>query len=88
MAILVIFLLGVGNFALHKAVLEYRFQILSQIPGFSLLLGGKISLIAEFFVLLAAMLLVSGGMTGWGWIYLGYSVFNGVAGWMILTRRI
>ena len=28
------------------------------------------------------------GATGWAWAYLGYTSLNGVAAWLILTRRV
>jgi hypothetical protein len=87
MLLVITFLLGTGNFALHKAVLESRHPLLGQVPWFVHLLGGR-SMIAEFVVLFAALLLVEEGFAAWGWAYLGYSVLNGVAAWLILTRRV
>jgi hypothetical protein len=88
MALILMFLLGVGNFAMHKAVLESRHPLLGHVPWFVHLLGGRVSLAAEFLLLLAALLLVAYGSTNWGWGYLGYSLLNGVAAWLILSRRI
>lgn len=88
MAILVTFLLGIGNFAMHKAVLESGHPMLGHAPWFLHLLGGKISLASEFLVLLAALLLVANGQPGWGWAYLGYSGVNAAAAWLILSRRV
>ncbi len=88
MAIVLTFLLGIGNFAMHKAVLESRHPLLGQVPWFMHLLGGRAGLVTEFLLLLAALLLVAGGYPAWGWAYFGYSAFNGVAAWLILTRRI
>lgn len=85
-ALLLTFLLGIGNFALHKAVLESRHPLLRRMP--SLVLGGRASLLAEFIVLLGALLLVGNGYTGWSLAYLGYSGFNALAAWLILTRRV
>jgi len=85
-ALLVMFLLGVANFAMHKAVLESAHPVLSRMP--ILVLGGRASLVVEFFVLLGALLLVGNGYTGWGWAYLCYTAFNALAAWLILTRRI
>jgi hypothetical protein len=87
-ALLITFLLGVGNFTLHKAVLESGHPILARMPWFSEALGGRASLGAEFLVLLGAMLLVGTGSTGWAWAYFGYTAFNGVAAWLILSRRV
>lgn len=88
MAILVTFLLGVANFALHKAVLESRHPLLGQVPWFFHMLGGRFSLLVEFLMLLGAMLLVAGGSTGWAWAYAAYSLLNGASAWLILTGRV
>ncbi len=87
MAVFFTFLFGVANFALHKAVLESRHPLLGRMP-FMNMLGPKASLAAEFVVLLGAMLLVGSGNLAWAWAYLGYTVVNGVAAWLILTRRV
>src|SRR5690606_24177834 len=57
MAVILIFILGIGNFALHKAVLESGHPLLGRMPWFVHMLGGRITLVTEFLVLLAAMLL-------------------------------
>lgn len=88
MAILLIFVLGIGNFAMHKAVLESRHPLLGQLPWFVHLLGGRIGLLSEFLVLLAAMLLVANADPSWGIAYLAYSLFNALAAWLIITRRL
>jgi hypothetical protein len=88
MGIVLTFLLGIGNFSMHKAVIESRHPLLGQVPWFMHLLGGKAGLVTEFLLLLGAMLLVADGYAVWGWAYFGYTVFNSVAAWLILTRRI
>jgi len=88
MALVFIFLLGVGNFALHGAVLRSGHPMLGRSPWFVHLLGGRITLATEFLLLLAAMLLA---VEGWGWVvwaYSGYSALNALAAWLILTRRV
>jgi hypothetical protein len=45
-------------------------------------------MVLEFTLLLAALLLVAAGHSGWVWVYLGYSALNGAAAWLILSRRI
>ena len=87
MAIVLTFLLGIGNFAMHKAVLESRHPMLAQMPWFEFY-GGRFSLALEFLLLVGALLLTSSGHPGWGWAYLGYSALNGLAGWLILSRRV
>ena len=87
MAIVLTFLLGIGNFAMHKAVLESRHPMLAQMPWFELM-GGRFSMALEFLLLLGALLLAASGHPTWGWIYLAYSVLNGLAGWLIVSRRV
>lgn len=84
MAILVTFLLGIGNFAFHGAILDGRRRLLQDLPQFIQTLGGRASLIAEFVVLLAAMLLAADGRTAWAWAYFAYTVFNAAAAWVIV----
>lgn len=88
MGLILIFLLGIANFAVHKAVLESRHPLLGQVPMFFHLLGGRFSLVVEFLMLLGALLMVSQGSGGWLWLYLGYSGVNAVSAWLILTGRV
>lgn len=88
MALILTFLLGIGNFGLHKAVVESGHPMLSQMPWFYHQLSGRFSLVIEFLILLAAMLLSGPGI---GWVagtYLAYSVLNAVSAWLILTERV
>ncbi|GGC28501.1 hypothetical protein GCM10011371_15050 [Novosphingobium marinum] len=88
MAILMLFVLGVANFAMHKAVLESGHPLLGRMPWFFHMLNGRISLAVEFLMLLGAMLLVASGSTGWAWGYALYSGANGLSAWLILTHRV
>lgn len=88
MPIVLTFLLGIGNFALHRAVLESRHHLIEQMPRLLRALGGRASLLAEFVLLVGAMLLVADGHLGWGLAYFGYSMLNGLSSWLILSRRI
>ncbi len=88
MGVILIFLLGIANFAVHKAVLDSRHPLLGQVPMFFHLLGGRFSLAVEFLMLLGALLMVSQGSGGWLWLYLGYSGVNAVSAWLILTGRV
>ena len=86
--VFVIFGLGVVNFALHSAVLKSGHPLVEQMPDLFRALGGRLSLVAEFLVLLAAMLLAANGWSALVWAYAGYSALNGVSAWAILKRRI
>jgi hypothetical protein len=89
MALVVLFLLGIGNFAMHKAVLESRHVLLGRAPWFVHMLGGgKFGLGVEFLVLLGSMLMVSQGSLGWAWGYAVYSLANAAAAWLILSNRV
>lgn len=88
MAILVLFVLGIANFAVHKAVLESGHPLLVQVPGFFRVVGGRFSLAAEFVMLLGAMLMVSDGSAGWAWFYGLYSLIHVFSAWLILSGRI
>ena len=88
MALIVVFLLGIGNFAMHKAVLESGHRLLGQ---FALSSGGKtrrVTLLVEFVILLAAMLGTANGLPGLAWGYLLYTLANGLSAWLILTGRV
>ncbi|MDY7096843.1 MAG: hypothetical protein SXU28_01770 [Pseudomonadota bacterium] len=60
----------------------------SQMSGPLARLGQRLSLLAEFAVLLAALLLAANGWPEMVWAYLAYSILNGAAGWALLSGRI
>lgn len=76
--------LGIGNFAIHRAVLESGHPLVEQMPEFLAVLGGRLTLFAEFAVLLAALMLAANGWPELAWAYLAYSVLNAIAAWLIL----
>jgi hypothetical protein len=88
MALIFLFLFGIANFAMHKAVLESGHPMLGQVPWFFHLLGGRFSLLVEFFMLLGSMLMAAQGSAGWAWGYAIYSLINGLSAWLILSGRI
>lgn len=88
MGLMLVFFLGVFNFAAHKAVLESGHALLSQVPWFFRPLGGRLSLVVEFAMLLGAMIAVGGHSAGWAWIYLLYSLLNGISAWLISSGRV
>lgn len=87
-AILVTFLLGVGNFALHKAVMQSGHPLIGRMPWFYHAMGGHFSLVVEFFMLLAALLFVAQGYAGAAIAYVVYSLLNSFSAWLILTGRV
>ena len=87
-ALVLLFLLGIGNFAVHKAVLESGHPMLDALPSFYRSGRGRFSLGFEFLLLLVAMLLGGNGYTGMTIAYAVYSLFNFGTAWLILTGRI
>jgi hypothetical protein len=88
MALVFIFIMGVANFAMHKAVLESGHPMLAQLPSIFRSPGGKISMVVEFLMLLGTMLVVANGASQWVWGYVAYSVMNALSAWLILSQRI
>jgi hypothetical protein len=88
MALLLVFLLGIANFAVHRAVLASGHPILTQMAWLFRPLGGRLSLIAEFMMLLGTMLLVASGSLGWAWGYVFYSLVNGLSAWAIFSGKV
>lgn len=89
MAIAIIFLFGIANFALHRAVLDSgHVMVRSLVSGRMARFGAdKLTLALEFVVLLVAMLAASADPV-WAWAYAGYTAINAAAAWAILTGRI
>lgn len=69
-------------------MLESGHALLSQVPWFFGPLGGRLSLVVEFAMLLGAMIAVAGHSTGWTWIYLLYSLLNGLSAWLISSGPV
>lgn len=86
--IIVTLLLGMGNFAWHRAVLESGHRMVSDMPPESRRTFRLFSLALEFLLLCGALYAVRLGHTHWLWAYLGYSAINAGAAWLILKRKI
>lgn len=84
----ILFILGMINFAVHKAVLESNHPLLDALPGAFRAGGGRVSLAFEFFVLLMAMLLVAHDWPAAAWGYAICSLLNGTTAWLLLNGRI
>ncbi|WP_324828917.1 hypothetical protein [Qipengyuania zhejiangensis] len=88
MVLVILFALGVANFAVNKAVIESGHPVLSSLPAFFSRNGGRVSLMFEFTVLLTAMLVAANGWPGAAIVYAIYSALNLGMGWMVLTGRV
>ena len=85
---IIIFMLGVGNFALGHAVFDSGHPLFARLPRTSQVLARRASLLTEFVVLYFALLLSVQGWPGFVWAYCAYTAVNGLAGWLILTGRV
>jgi hypothetical protein len=88
MALIVLFFLGVGNFAMHRAVVNSGHPMLMRAPWATHRMGGWFGLGMEYLMLLACMTMTDHGSQGWVWGYGLYTATNGLAAWLILSRRI
>lgn len=88
MVLIVLFLLGIANFAMHKAVLESGHPMVERIGWMRPRSPVPISLVMEFAILLSTLLFVANGWPGLALVYAIYSALNGFSAWAILTGRI
>lgn len=88
MALVITFLLGMGNFACHRAVIASGHRMLTEIPPRTLRIAQSASLALEFCLLCGAMYAALAGAVHWVWLYAGYFLINLGAAWSIVTRRI
>ncbi|MGB3807488.1 MAG: hypothetical protein WA936_09830 [Erythrobacter sp.] len=86
--LLVLFVLGVANFALHRAVLESGHRLLDELPSGVRKAGKRLTLSLEFAVLLAAMLFAANGSTFAVLVYGGYVGLNAFSAWLMLSGRV
>lgn len=87
-ATLIIFLLGIANFAINRAVFESGHPLFARLPQSSQRLGRRAALGSEFAVLFFALLLSVRGWPGYAFAYAAYTAFNAGAAWLILSRRV
>ncbi|MFC3175067.1 hypothetical protein ACFOD9_12480 [Novosphingobium bradum] len=88
MALAMVFLMGVANFAMHRAVLDSGHPILGQIGWLYRSLGGRFSLAVEFALLVGTMLLIASGGEWWAWGYGLYTAMNALSAWLILSGKL
>lgn len=89
MTLLVCFLLGIANFAMHRAVMESRHPFVEDTKYyFGRHIGKHGSYILEFLILAAAMIFAGSGSTAIAIFYAIYTAFNGIALWLLLSRKI
>jgi hypothetical protein len=88
MAILIIFLLGIGNFAMHRAIMDSGHPLLDAMPWLYNAHSRWLSLALEFLMLLGGLVLASEGVLWGALAYLAYSMLNAISAWLILSGRV
>jgi uncharacterized membrane protein YecN with MAPEG domain len=89
MVLIICFLLGIVNFALHRAVVESGHPFVEDTKKyFGRFFGSYSSYIIEFIILIGVLLLASSGPWIVALVYFCYSVINILAAWMLLTEQI
>lgn len=87
-ATIIIFVLGIANFAINRAVFQPRHPLFARLSQPSQRLGRVVALVSEFTVLFFALLLSVEGWPGYAWAYAVYTAVNLVAAWLILNGRV
>jgi hypothetical protein len=87
-ATVIIFVLGIANFAINRAVFDRAHPLFARLPQASQVLGRRAALVSEFAVLFFALLLSVEGWPGFAYAYAAYTACNALAAWLILTRRL
>lgn len=88
MYLIIIFLCGVGNFAMHKAMLESDHPLIAEARGsFRKALGPYGSYILEFFMLAAALIFANMGMISSVIFYTIYTVANCAAAFILFSNK-
>ena len=86
--VILCFLLGVANFALHAAVLHSGHEFVEDTKQyFGRHFGKSASYVLEFAVLLAALVFSYSGSILAVIVYAGYSGLNMFAAWLLLSGR-
>ena len=81
--LIVLFVLGVANFAMHSAVLDSGHPLFARVMGL-----GWFSLGIEYLMLVGCMLMSVDGGDGWAWTYAAYTAVNATGLWLILSGRL
>jgi hypothetical protein len=88
LAVIIIFVLGVGNFTMHRAVMESGHPLIRHWSCVAHPLARRIALGSEFLVLLLALMLARNGWPGFAYAYAIYTACNALASWLMLKGRV
>lgn len=88
MLLIACFFLGIGNFAMHKAVVESGHPFVEDAKKyFGRYFGSNGSYAVEFLILTGSMLMAFAGS---GWIVLVYGLYtscNALSAWLLLSGK-
>lgn len=88
MYVFIIFICGIGNFAMHKAMMESKHPMVTEARGnFTRFLGPYGSYIIEFLMLLAALVFANMGMLMAVFFYVIYTLANGAGAYALFSNR-
>lgn len=89
MYLIACFLLGIANFAMHKAVIESGHPFVEDTKlYFGRHFGRSGSYLIEFLLLLGALFFAYGNSALVFGLYAGYTACNAIAAWLLLSRRM
>ncbi|GAB5482156.1 hypothetical protein [Sphingorhabdus sp. EL138] len=88
MYVFIIFICGIGNFAMHKAMMESDHPMITEARGsFSKLLGPYGSYILEFAMLAAALIFANMGMLSAVFFYGIYTLANCAGAYVLFSNK-
>ncbi|MEE9434655.1 MAG: hypothetical protein V3V15_10500 [Sphingorhabdus sp.] len=88
-AVITCFLLGIANFAMHKAVIDSNHPFVEDTKlYFGRYFGKSGSYVFEFALLLGALVFASLGSMLIVFFYVIYSGLNMLAAWLLLSGRV
>jgi hypothetical protein len=89
MLLVICFLMGIANFAMHKAVIESNHPFIEDTKlYFGRYLGKSGSYVFEFAILLGALVFAHTGPLFIVALYSAYTGLNILAAWLLLSGRI
>lgn len=89
MYLIIVFLCGVANFTMHKAVLESGHPFVEDTKRyFGGYLGGRAGYFLEFIALSGALIFAHAGSGLATLFYIAYTAMSAFAAWMLINRRL
>ncbi|MEE4539214.1 MAG: hypothetical protein V2J51_12085 [Erythrobacter sp.] len=86
-SLIIIFGLGIANFALFGAVRAHGYPVLASLPVHARRLGERFALVFEFALLTVVMLLAARGWAGVAHAYAIYTALNATGCWALFRMR-